>query len=105
MEHMKLRASGDHRAPWAGRNGDSTLERYKESAPLKMGKHQSLSSGSLQQASIPTSATMRANIRIKRGYNTIACKKETTPKNIQNEKAENYDSDKGTRKKIIETAK
>ena len=88
-----------------GGKGDSTLERYKESAPLKMGKHQSLSSGSLQQASIPTSATMRANIRIKRGYNTIACKKETTPKNIQNEKAENYDSDKGTRKKIIETAK
>ena len=64
-------------------------------------RHQSLPSGSLQQAPIPTSATRGADIRSKRGYNSIICKKVTTPKNCKNknEKAENYNSDKGARKK------
>ena len=38
------------------------------------------------------------DIRSKREYNPIACKKETTQKPIQNEKEENYIPDEGTRK-------
>ena len=39
------------------------------------------------------------NPRSKRGYSSIFCKKITTPKTYKNEKAENYNSDKGVRKK------
>ena len=35
----------------------------------------------------------------KRGFYYIVCKKETTPKTYKNENVENYNSDKGTRKK------
>jgi len=40
-----------------------------------------------------------ADIRSKRGYNSIICKKVTTPKTYKNEKTENYNSDEGERKK------
>ena len=63
-----------------------------------MGRHQSLQSGSLQQAPIPTSATRGADTRSKRGYNSIICQKVTTPKTYKNEKTENYNSDEGERK-------
>ena len=63
-----------------------------------MGRHQSLPSGSLQQAPVPTSATRGADTRSKRGYNSIICKKVTTPKTYKNEKTENYNSDEGERK-------
>ena len=63
-----------------------------------MSRYQWLPSGSLQQAPIPTSATSGADIRSNRGYNSIVCKKETTPKIYKNENAENYDTDKGARK-------
>ena len=39
------------------------------------------------------------DIRSKRGYNSIVCKKDTIPKTYKNEKTENYNSDKGERKK------
>ena len=42
---------------------------------------------------------MEADIRNKRVYNSIDCKKETTPKTYKNEKADNYNSDEGERKK------
>ena len=64
-----------------------------------MGRHQSLPSGSLQQAPVPTSATRGADTRRKRGYNSIICIKVTTPKTYKNEKTENYNSDEGERKK------
>ena len=48
---------------------------------------------------IPTSATRGADIRSKGGYNSTVCKKKTTAKAYKNEKAENYNSDKGIRKK------
>ena len=67
-----------------------------------MGRHQSLPSGSLQQAPIQSSATRRADIIRKIGYNSIVCKNNTTPKTYKNEKAENYNSDKGARKKNTE---
>ena len=55
---------------------------------------------SLQEAyskpPIPVSATGRADIRSKRGYNSVICKKDTTPKSYKNEKAGNYNSNKGT---------
>ena len=63
-----------------------------------MGRHQSLPSGSQQQAPILTSATEGADTRGKRGYNSIISKKVTTPKTYKNEKTENYNSDKGERK-------
>ena len=63
-----------------------------------MGRHQSLPSGSLQQAPVPTSATRRADTRSKRGYNSIICKKVATQKTYKNEKTENYNSDEGERK-------
>ena len=34
----------------------------------------------------------------KRGYNSIICKKVTTPKTYENEKTENYNSYEGERK-------
>ena len=40
-----------------------------------------------------------ADIRSKRGYSSIICKKVTTPKTYKNEKTENYNSDEGERKK------
>jgi len=40
-----------------------------------------------------------ADIRSKRGYNSIICKKITTPKIYKNEKTENYNSGEGERKK------
>ena len=40
----------------------------------------------------------------RRGYNSIVCKKETTLKTYKNEKAENYNSDEGTRKTPEKTA-
>ena len=63
-----------------------------------MGRHQPLPSRSLQQAPILTSATRRGDTRRKRGYNSIICKKVTTPKTYKNEKTENYNSDEGERK-------
>lgn len=69
-----------------------------------MGRHQPLPSGSLQQAPIPTSATRGADTRSKRGYNSIICKKVTTPKTYKNEKTENYNSDEGERKNPRKTA-
>ena len=45
-----------------------------------------------------------SRLRSKRGYNPTVFKK-THPKSVQNEKAENYDSGKGTRKKPRKTAK
>ena len=53
----------------------------------------------------PTSATRGADIRSKRGYNSIICKKVTTPKTYKNEKTENYNSDEGERKNPRKTAK
>ena len=57
-----------------------TNQRDKNQLYLPVGRHQSLPSGSLQQAPIPTSATRGADIRSKRGYNPTVCKKETTSK-------------------------
>ena len=37
-----------------------------------------------------------ADTRSKRGYNPVACKKESTQEPIQNEKAEKYETDEGT---------
>ena len=73
-------------------------QRDKNQVHLPVGSHQSLPSGRLQQAPKPSSATRGANIRSKRGYNSIFCKKDTTPKTYKNEKVENYNSDKGQRK-------
>ena len=44
------------------------------------------------------SATRQADIRSKRGYNSIVCKRRPHQKSIQSEKADNCDSDKGIRK-------
>ena len=63
-----------------------------------MGRHQSLPSGSLQQAPIPTSTTRETDARSKRSYNSIVCKKFTTAKTCKNEKTENYNSDEGEEK-------
>ena len=49
---------------------------------LPVGRHQSLPSRSLQQAPVPTSAARGADIRSKRGYNSLVCKKDTTPRTI-----------------------
>ena len=76
-----------------------THQRDRNQPHLPVGRHQSLPSGSPQQALVPTSATSRAATRSKRGYNSIVCKKDTTPKTHKNEKAEKYNSDRGTRKK------
>ena len=43
-------------------------------------------------------------MRSERGYNSVVCKKETTPKTYKNEKAENYNLDKGERKNPRKTA-
>ena len=64
-----------------------------------MGRSQSLPSRSLQQVPVPTSAIRVVDIRSKRGYNSIVCKKDTIPKTYKNENAENYNSDRGARKK------
>ena len=63
-----------------------------------MGRHQSLPSGSLQQAPVPTWATRGADFRTKTGNNSTVCKKDTTPKTYKKEKAEDYNSDKEERK-------
>ena len=63
-----------------------------------MGRDQSLASGSLQQAPVTISVTRGVDTS-KRGYYSIVCKKVTTPKTYKNEKTENYNSDKGERKK------
>ena len=63
-----------------------------------MSRHQPLPLGSLQQAPTQTSATRGADTRSKRGYNSIICKKNTTPKTYKKEKTENYNSDEGERK-------
>ena len=55
--------------------------------------------GSLQQGPIPTLTTRQVDTRSKRGYSSIVRKKDTTPKTYKNEKTENYNSDKGERKK------
>ena len=68
------------------------------------GNKQSLPSGSLQQASVPTSDT-RGGTRSKRGYNSIIYKKVTIPKTYKNEKTENYNSDEGERKNPRKSAK
>ena len=39
-----------------------------------------------------------ADARSKRGYNSIICKKLTTPKIYKNKKTENYNSDEGEEK-------
>ena len=52
-----------------------------------------------QQAPASTSATRGADTRSKRDYNSITCKKVTTPKTYKNEKTENYNSEEGERKK------
>ena len=52
-----------------------------------------------------TSATRGADTRSKRGYNSIICKKVTTPKTYKNEKTENYNSDEGERKNPRKSAK
>ena len=54
---------------------------------------------------LPTSATRGADTRSKRGYNSIVCKKVTTPKTYKNEKTENYNSDEGERKNPRKSAK
>ena len=46
-----------------------------------------------------------AEARSKRGYNSIICKKVTTPKTYKNEKTENYNSDEGERKSTRKIAK
>ena len=66
-----------------------TNQRDRNQLHLPVGRHQPLSSGSLQQAPILSSATRGADTRSKRGYNSIICK---------NEKTENYNSDEGERK-------
>ena len=48
---------------------------------------------------------MRADARSKRGYNSVACKKEITQKARQNEKAEKYEPDEGTKQIPRRTAK
>ena len=53
---------------------------------------------------LSTSATSWADIRIKGNYNSIICKKDATPKTYTGEKAENYNSGKGTRKTPRKTA-
>ena len=53
----------------------------------------------------PTSATRGADTRSKRGYNSIICKKVTTPKTYKNEKTENFNSDEGERKNPRKSAK
>ena len=84
----------------------SSLWSHQETKPhLPVGRHQSLLSGSLQQAPFTTSATREADTRSKRGYNSIICKKVTTSKTYKNEKTENYNSDKWERKKNPEKAK
>ena len=70
-----------HTATWSLTQRQSpTHQRDKNQLHLPVDRHQSLSSGSLQQAPVPTSATRGADIRSKRGYNSTVCKKETTPK-------------------------
>lgn len=56
-------------------------------------------SESLQQAPTLTSATRGADTRSMRGYNSLIYKNVTTLKTYKNEKTENYNSDKGERKK------
>ena len=82
-----------------------THQRDQNQLHLPGGRHQPLPSGSLEQGPVPTSATRMANTRSKRGYNPTVCKKVTTPKTYKNEKAKNYNSDKGERKKPRKTAK
>jgi len=76
-----------------------TYQRDRNQLHLPVGRHQSLPPGSLQQTPVPTSATREAEVRSKRGYNSIICKKVTTPKTYKNEKTKNYNSDEGERKK------
>ena len=63
-----------------------------------MGRHQPFPSGSLQQAPHTDFSHRGADIRSKRGYNSIIHKKVTTPKTYKNEKTEDYNSDEGLRK-------
>ena len=58
----------------------STHQRDRNKLHLPVGRHQSLPSGSLHQAPIPTLATRGADTRSKRGYNSIIYTKVTTPK-------------------------
>ena len=58
----------------------STYQRAKIQLHLAVGRDKSFPLGSLHQAPLPTSATSGEDIRRKRGYNSIVCKKETTPK-------------------------
>ena len=46
-----------------------------------------------------------ADARSRRGYNSIICKKVTTPKTYKNEKTEDYNSDEGERKNPRKSAK
>ena len=73
-------------------------QRDRNQHDLLVGRHKSLPSGSLHQASKHTSATKGADIRNKRCYNSIVCKNEATPKTYKKEKAQNYNSDKGAKK-------
>ena len=79
-----------------------THQRDRIQLHLPVGRHQSLSSGSLQQAPVPTSATRGADASSKI---PIICKKVTTPKICKNEKTENYKSDKGESKNPKKSAK
>ena len=67
-----------------------------------MGRHQPLPSGSLQQAPHTDFSHRGADIRSKSSYNSIICKKVTTPKTYKNE---NYNSDEGERKNPRKSAK
>ena len=64
-----------------------------------MGRHQSLPSGSLQQAPVTTSARKRADNRSKRGCKPYCLQKRPHQKSIQNEKGGKYDSDEENKKK------
>ena len=77
-----------------------THQRNKNQLQLPVGRHQSLSSGSLQQAPVSISATRGGGGHQKQErLQLLSAKREPHQKSIQNEKAEKYDSDKGGRKK------
>ena len=66
-----------------------------------MGRHQSLPAGSLEQVPppnpIPTSVTKGADTEAREAKTLLSPKRRPHQKSIRNEKAENYDSDMGTR--------
>ena len=82
-----------------------THQRDNNQLHLPVGKHQSLPSGSLQQALVPTLPT-RWQAPEARDVTTLQPeKRRPTQKSIQNEKAEKYDTGDGTRKKLRKMAK